>query len=150
MVHASALIAQAEKELKRKPGVAERTARAIRLKEELNLILELVVKMRERLERELEDSDQVQAKYIDKGFISKLRELSMCYERLTSSRIALGKAEKAEEAEMTPAEEMEAVRAFIMALDNTERAKFLWKLNEAHKNSTEKDRRINNGRTKSE
>ena len=136
-VHSAVAMAALNGQLATKPGVTERSARAIRLRNELNLILELVVKMRERLERELAESDQVQSKFIGKDFIDKVNKLAQSYERLTSSRIALVKAEKAAEDEMTPAQEMEAVRTFVLeGLDNTERAKFLWKLNAAHKKLT--------------
>ena len=133
-IHSAAAMAALNGTLKTKPGVTERSARAVRLKNELNVMLELIVKMRERLENELAD---VTHKFIDDKFITKVNKLSQSFERLTSARIQLDKAEKALEAEMTPAEEMAAVREFILTgLDNTERAKFLWKLNEAHKKLT--------------
>ncbi len=119
-----------------KPGVTERSARAIRLKEELNLILELVVHSRESLNNELNSEFAQKKLSVDKPFISKLKDVSACYNSLTDARIRLDKAEKALEAEMTPAEEMAAVRAFIMALDNKERIMFLNKLFEAHKRIT--------------
>lgn len=129
--------ANLDKQLRMKPGVTERTARAIRLKNELNLFLEMVADMRQRLLNELDDAAKAgNSQYIDKTFLSKLKDLSTCYERLTKCRIDLNKAEKQMEDEMTPAEEMETVRNFVMALDNTERAKFLWKLNEAHAKTT--------------
>lgn len=126
--HKAAIVAAINKELKVKPGVTERSARALRLKTELNQILELVVEMRVRLENELKDS--AQQKFIDKGFIDKVNKLSQSYERLTSARIALDKAEKAMEAEMTPAEEIDAVRNFILAMDSQERGKFFYKIKE--------------------
>ena len=134
-IHSAAALAALNGTLKTKPGVTERSARAVRLKNELNVMLELIVKMRERLENELADS--AQQKFIDKNFIDKVNKLAQSFERLTASRIQLDKAEKSLEAEMSPAEEMAAVRTFILeGLDNTERAKFLWKLNESHKKLT--------------
>lgn len=118
---------------KRQSGVVERSARVIRLKEELNLILELVVHSRESLENEL-DTEFAQKKFsIDKSFLAKLKDLTACYDKLTDARIRLDKSEKAMEAEMTPQEEKAAVRAFILSLENKERIQFLNSLMEAHK-----------------
>ena len=133
-IHSAAAMAALNGTLKTKPGVTERSARAVRLKNELNVMLELVVNMRERIQAEL---DEVSHKFIDSKFIDKVNKLSQSFERLTAARIALDKAERAMEKEMTPAEEIDAVRTFILeGMNNTERAKFLWKLNEAHKKLT--------------
>lgn len=118
---------------KRQPGVVERSARAIRLKEELNLILELVVHSRESLNNELQSEFAQKQFSVDKPFISKLKDLTACYNSLTDARIRLDKAEKAMEAEMTPQEEKAAVRAFIMSLENKERIQFLTSMLEAHR-----------------
>lgn len=122
----------AEHSIKRTPGVRERSARVIRLKEELNKILELVVHSRESLENELGSEFAQKKLSIDKAFLLKLKELTACYNSLTASRIALDKSEKAMEKEMTPAEEVDAVITFIASLDNQERGNVLRKMIDAH------------------
>lgn len=115
-----------EKELGKKPGVGERTARAIRIKAELQLMLQLVVEVRERLETELADAGQ--AKFISREFVSKLKDLASMYERLSNSQTQLLKTEKMLEDEMTPAQEVEAVRTFLASLPLTEQGDIIEQL----------------------
>lgn len=122
-----------DKELKIKPGVAERSARAIRLKEELNMILELVVHSRQALENELSSEFAQKKLSVDKAFISKLKDLSGCYHSLTASRIQLDKAERQMEAEMTPAQEKQAVRDFVASLGTDESYDIIHEMWRAHK-----------------
>lgn len=110
-----------EKAVKVKPGPRERSARIIRLKEELNLILELVVHSREALTNELSTEFTQKKLTVDVAFLKKLRELTAMYEILTKSRIQLDKAETSLEREMTPADELKAVRDFIKSLSPSER-----------------------------
>ena len=106
-------------ELSMKPGVAERTARALRLRNELGLILELVVNIRGRLESELQEA--VSTKFINKEFVTKLKDLTGCYQTLTTCQVQLNKSEKSMEEDMTPAQELAAVKDFIKALYVAER-----------------------------
>ena len=122
-----------DKELKIKPGVAERSARAIRLKEELNLILELVVHSREALENELSSEFAQKKLSVDKAFIGKLSDLTRCYQALTASRIQLDKSERTMEAEMTPAQEKQAVRDFVASLGADERYDIIHEMWAAHR-----------------
>lgn len=117
----------------RKPdSVGKRSERVLRLKEELNRILALVVHSRESLENEL-DSEFAQKKYsIDNNFLKKLKELTACYGTLTDARIRLDKSEKALEREMTPEEEEAAVREYIMEKSTDDRRLFLRNMVEAH------------------
>lgn len=57
--------------------------------------------------------------------MSKLKDLAQIFDRLTSARIQLDKAERALEAEMTPYQELQAVRSFIREMKGSERAEFL-------------------------
>lgn len=114
-----------EDQVKAKPGPRERSARIIRLKEELNLILELVVHSREALTNELDSEFAQKKRSIDAVFLKKLKELTIMYETLTKSRISLDKAEHALEREMTPADELRAVRDFIKSLEPMERGENL-------------------------
>lgn len=119
--------------IKHKEGVTERSARALRLKDELNRILELVVHSREALENELGSEIAQRKLSIDQPFLKKLKELTACFNSLTDARIRLDKSEKAMEAEMTPAEEMEAVRLFVASLGQEERYHFIQRLWKEHK-----------------
>lgn len=132
----AAVAAALNGELSMKPGVAERTARALRVRNELGLILELVVNIRVRLEQEL--ADAVSAKFINKEFVTKLKDLTACYQTLTQCQIQLNKSEKAMEDDMTPAQEKAAVMAFVKALDGSERYDVihdLWAWHLANKNN---------------
>ena len=121
-----------EYQVKQIPGVRERSARVIRLKEELNKILELVVTGRESLEHDLQPHGMLRERSVDKAWMGKLKDLTSCYNSLTTSRIQLDKSERSMEREMTPAEEKEAVYSFVMSLDGQERGFFLRKMINAH------------------
>lgn len=108
-----------------KDSVRVRNDRVIRLKEELNLILELVVHSREALTNELSTEFAQKKLTIDKPFLTKLKELTACYNSLTDARIRLDKAERSLEKDLSPAEEKEAVRDYVMSLTNLERGRFL-------------------------
>lgn len=116
----------------RTPGVRERSARVIRLKEELNLILEVVVHAREALSNELKSEVAQKKLSIDAKFLGKLRALTSAYRELTDARIRLDKSERTLEKELTPAEELEAVREHVLSLENPERGKFLRDLIRRH------------------
>lgn len=124
--------AQILKDVKHKPGVTERSARALLLKNELNVILELVVHAREALENELKSEFAQKKLGIDKPFLDKLKGLTACFTELTASRIRLDKAEKEMEAEMTPAEELDAIEKHVASLDNEERYHLIKRLWAAH------------------
>jgi hypothetical protein len=108
-----------------KDTVRVRNDRVIRLKEELNLILELVVHSREALTNELSSEFAQKKLAIDKPFLTKLKELTACYNSLTDARIRLDKAERSLEKDLSPAEEKEAVRDYVLSLGRAERGKFL-------------------------
>jgi hypothetical protein len=86
----------------------------VKLKDELDKTIKLVVHARESLDNEL-DNEWAQKKLsVDKAFLAKLKELTSSFNSLTESKIRLDKAEKAIEAELTPAEEREAVKRYLM------------------------------------
>jgi len=118
------------------PGVRERSVRVIRLKEELNLILELVVHSREALTSELSTEFAQKKLSIDAKFLDKLKALTSMYETLTKARIGLDKAEHSLEKEMTPGEEKQAVYDFIMGLEARERADAIRRLVGWHREKT--------------
>lgn len=125
--------AQILKDVKHKPGVTERSARALLLKNELNVILELVVHAREALQSELSTEFAQKKLSIDKPFLDKLKGLTACFTELTASRIRLDKAEKEMEAEMTPVEELNAIESHVMSMANEERYNFIQRLWAAHR-----------------
>lgn len=111
--------------LKERPGVKERSARVIRLKEELNKILELVVLARETLTNELGMDFQRKNEVINGSWLKKLKELTTAYNTLTDSRIRLDKSEKSLEREMTPEEEIDAISTFLLSLEFQDRSELL-------------------------
>lgn len=89
----------------------------VQLKTELDRTIKLVVHARESLDNEL-DSEWAQKKLsVDEKFLKKLKELTASFNSLTESKIRLDKAEKAIERELTPAEEREAVKHYLMELE---------------------------------
>lgn len=103
----------------------QKNERVVRLKDELNKVLDLVVHSRQALENELSGGIAQKAQFIDKVFVSKLKDLSSCYNTLTDSRIRLDKAEASLEKDMTPEDEKRAVTEYIMAMNGRERGIFL-------------------------
>ena len=88
----------------------------LKLKDELDKAIGLVVHTRESLENELSTEWAQKKLSVDKAFVSKLRELTSAFNSLTESKIRLDKAERAMEADLTPAEEREAVRVYLSQL----------------------------------
>jgi|ERR1700759_50008 len=85
----------------------------VKLKEELDATIKLVVHARESLDNEL-DTEWAQKKLsVDKGFLAKLKELTASFNSLTESKIRLDKAEKAIESELTLEEERQAVIMYL-------------------------------------
>lgn len=96
--------------------MASKNAVFVQLKNELDSAIKLVVHARESLDNEL-NSEWAQKKLsVDQNFLKKLKELTASFNSLTESKIRLDKAEKAIERDLTPAEEIEAVKLFLMDL----------------------------------
>jgi hypothetical protein len=115
--------------------VTVRNERVMRLKDELNKILSLVVDSREALTRELELAESPYKKEkesITTNYLKKLRELTVMFRELTASRIALDKAERTLERDMTPADAKAAVQEFILSLPARERGLFIKRLTRLH------------------
>lgn len=119
--------------VKARDGVTARSERALRLKNELNLVLELVVHSREALQNELNTEFAQKKLSIDKTFLTKLKELTACFNSLTASRIQLDKAERAMEKEMTPQEEREAVFNFMASLTLDESYRLIHRMWDQHR-----------------
>lgn len=92
----------------------------VKLKEELDSTIRLVVSAREKLEAEFTKyySDKMAA--MDDKFLRKLKELTSSFNSLTESKIRLDKAEKALERDLTAAEELDAVKNFLIELPNSD------------------------------
>lgn len=89
----------------------------VRLKDELDSTIKLVVHAREALSNEL-DGEWAQKKLgIDDKFLRKLKELTASFNSLTESKIRLDKAERAMESDLTAEEEAEAVVSYLSQLD---------------------------------
>lgn len=108
-----------------------RNYRVVRMKEELNQMLDLVKHSREqltsRLKESYEDSTGLELKYL-----KALSELTRMFDNLTHSRIALDKAEKSLEKEMSAADERRAAMEHIMSLEPTDRGQVLKDLLQQH------------------
>lgn len=115
-----------------KDTTRQKNERVVRLKDELNRVLDLVVHSRKALENELSGGIASQAQFIDKTFVSKLKDLTSCYNTLTDSRIRLDKAEASLEKDLTPEDEKQAVYEFLLALETKERGNFLRRIIGAH------------------
>lgn len=101
-----------------------RTERVRRLRDELNLQLELVCHSRESLQIQMLSSHE-DSLGISVDYLKKLKELTSCFNSLTDARIRLLKAEKQREDDMTPEEEKETVREFLRGMDLAERKEFM-------------------------
>lgn len=106
--------------------------RVIRLKDELNRILEMVTLSREALQIEGMTQGRENQARLSADYLRGLRELTVMFRELTTSRIALDKAEKMLEKEMSPADEKAAVKDFILAMPTSERAYFIKSLIKSH------------------
>lgn len=86
-----------------------------KLKDELDRTIALVVRTREAIEQELIGpiTGVTKSWVVDRAFVTKLKELTTSFNSLTESKIRLDKAEKAMEADLTPAEERAAVVGYL-------------------------------------
>lgn len=85
-----------------------------KLKDELDKAIELVVRTRESMQTELAN---MKHSVLDKIYLAKVKDLTASFNSLTESKIRLDKAEKAMERDLTPAEELAAVVAFMVDLE---------------------------------
>ena len=88
----------------------------VQLKNELDSAIKLVVHARESLDNELSTEWAQKKLSVDANFLKKLKELTASFNSLTESKIRLDKAEKAIERDLTPEEECEAVKLYLMEL----------------------------------
>ena len=100
----------------------------IRLKAELDAAIELVGHARESLYNEMQSEWAQKKLSVPDSFLKKLKELTSSFNSLTESKIRLDKAERAMEADMTPAEEIETVVRFLQELDDKSREGVLLRL----------------------
>lgn len=97
----------------------------VRLKEELDEAIKLVVHARESLSNELQSEWAQKKLAVDKTFVSKLKELTASFNSLTASKIQLDKAEKAMERDLTPEEERAAVMGYLADMEPGELRSFV-------------------------
>lgn len=106
---------------------AAATKRVARLKNELDLQLELICHSRENLQQEMLTS-YAASTGLKQDHLKALQQLTACFNDLTRARIALLKAEREAEDSMTPADEKEAVEEYILSMQPAEQREFLSKL----------------------
>lgn len=104
-------------------GIGDRN---IRIAEECDRLLRLIAWCRECLEGEIAAALGTREKHsVDKGTLSKLKEIALSFEKLADSKIRLDKSQRSMANDMTPAEEMAAVRSYLRSLGPTERGHLL-------------------------
>lgn len=89
----------------------------VALKNELDSAIKLVVHARESLDNELNTEWAQKKLSVDQNFLKKLKELTASFNSLTESKIRLDKAEKAIERDLTPEEELAAVKGYLIELE---------------------------------
>lgn len=105
-------------------------SKAIRCAEEVERLLRITAWLRECLEAELSvhtATTSGKPAVVGGGVLDKWSQLVSAFDKLASAKVRLDKASAALADAMTPEEELEAVRAFIRAMDSTKRKNFLAK-----------------------
>lgn len=93
------------------------SVRNIKLKDELGNFVALI---KQQLE-ELTQKALANRGKVDKDVIQGMVSLTKCFEAATRSKIALDKAEKKKEDSMTPEEELQEVKKYLMEFDHRDR-----------------------------
>lgn len=97
----------------------------MRLKDELNAALAVVAHARESLTNEMNTEWAQKKLSVDDKFLKKLQSMTAAFNSLTESKIRLDKAERAMEADMTPEEEREAVKQYLMDMVPSDLSAFI-------------------------
>lgn len=116
-------------------SVAGIGSKAIRVGEEFDRLLRITAWLRECLEAELAAEASLakdKPAKIGQGILDKWSSLVTQFDKLTGSKVRLDKSAKALVEEMTPDEELEAVRAYVRSLEPKKREKFLRAESEYH------------------
>jgi hypothetical protein len=98
----------------------------IRIADEVQANLNVAAWLRECLENSMQTSMGTRDKHgVDQKTVQSWRDVVKAMEALTACKIKLDKNAKQMAATMTPAEELEAVKAYIRSLDSTTRGQFI-------------------------
>lgn len=100
-------------------------SRAVRLVDELEAMLKLLVFQREALQNQVMDGLGYKQMAIDLKTVQASKELSLAYTRLVEAQIKLNKSLKDLADQATPEEEKETIRKWIRAQNNYDRNDFL-------------------------
>lgn len=100
-------------------------ARAVRLQDELEAMLKLLVFQREALQNQVMEGLGYKQLGIDLKTVQASKELSLAYTRLVEAQIKMNKSLKELAESATPEEEKETIRKWIRAQDNYARNDFL-------------------------
>lgn len=92
--------------------------KTLKLKDELGDFLALIKQQKEQVTKAAVDSSKTG---VNKEVINALVALTKCFEAATRSKIALDKAEKKREESLTPEEELEEVKKYLLEFDHRER-----------------------------
>jgi hypothetical protein len=115
--------------------------RVVRLRDELQNMLDLSVHAQDALKAELEGAIAQKRLFIDGEWLRKFKELASTYNSLTDAHVRLSKAEKTLENELTPEEERDAVTSYVYSLKPEDRYTILREMNLFHSKNNGRARR---------
>lgn len=118
----------------------ELSKQVVRLQDELDAMIKMTAHQRKSLEHEmLHTYDGHKKEYADPKILAKLNSLSKTADLLVTAKIRLDKSLRQMAENMTPEEELEAVRTYIKSLEPKPRVNLLTSLLEWHRRKAEKD-----------
>ena len=98
----------------------------VRIADEVQANIQIANWLRECLERQMEDAVGTKSRTgVDNKTVQAWRDVVKALEALADTKIRLDKNAKTMAEQMSPEEELQAVRAYIRSLDPTTRSQFL-------------------------
>jgi hypothetical protein len=128
----------------REKALAKFDARSVRLVDEIEAMLKLLVFQREALQNNLFSGLGYKQDSVDLKTVAASKELTLAYTRMVEAQIKLDKHLKQVAELMTPEEEKEAVKKYVNSLDKDTAGRLIEKLIEMYNKRGHKS--INAGR----
>jgi hypothetical protein len=97
--------------------MARLNVKSIKLKDELGNFLALITAQREQLTEQVANGEPINMR--------AMVDLTKCFEAATRSKIALDRADQKREDSLSPEEELEEVKNYLMSFDHKERLAIL-------------------------
>lgn len=120
----------------REKARAQLKERTLRWGKELDKLLALVGHLIEAAQNEAMEGLGYKAHGIPDKLVKKLRDLAYVAKEITAAKVQYEKAEDQLAKNLTPDQEAEWIRRWIMALDSEPRKNFIWNLIKAHRRAT--------------